>query len=195
MRARNWDEFHAAMNRWGAPAENQVYADTHGNIGWIPGGLTPIRPNWDGLLPGAGRRPLRVGGLPQRRRAAVRATTRARGYVVTANENNIPPDHPASAQGRRLRVERRRPRAAAEGAVRGEGPVLARRLGADADRHRLRRQRSASSGSWPDCDRTDARVGARRSRSCAAGTATKAGTACPPRSSRSGSASTCGRRC
>ncbi|MEO9150288.1 MAG: penicillin acylase family protein, partial [Burkholderiaceae bacterium] len=49
MRARNWDQFRAAMNRWGAPGENQVYADTQGNIGWVPGGLTPIRPNWDGL--------------------------------------------------------------------------------------------------------------------------------------------------
>ena len=26
MRARNWDQFAAAMNRWGAPGENQVYA-------------------------------------------------------------------------------------------------------------------------------------------------------------------------
>jgi penicillin amidase len=51
MRAENWDDFLAAMNRWGAPSENQVYADVDGNIGWKPGGLAPIRPNWDGLLP------------------------------------------------------------------------------------------------------------------------------------------------
>jgi penicillin G amidase len=37
--------------RWGMPSENQVYADTAGNIGWIPGGRTPVRPNWDGLMP------------------------------------------------------------------------------------------------------------------------------------------------
>ena len=57
MRARNWDQFAAAMNRWGAPGENQVYADTAGNIGWIPAGLTIVRPNWDGLtpVPGDGR--------------------------------------------------------------------------------------------------------------------------------------------
>ncbi|MBW6922915.1 penicillin acylase family protein, partial [Salmonella enterica subsp. enterica serovar Weltevreden] len=57
MRATNWDQFRAAMNRWGAPGENQVYADRNGNIGWIPGGLTVIRPNWDGLfpVPGDGR--------------------------------------------------------------------------------------------------------------------------------------------
>jgi hypothetical protein len=34
------------MNRWGAPPENQVYADPDGTIAWKTGGLTPIRPNW-----------------------------------------------------------------------------------------------------------------------------------------------------
>lgn len=51
MRAQNWDEFLAAMNRWGAPGENQQYADVEGNIGWKPGGKAPVRENWDGLLP------------------------------------------------------------------------------------------------------------------------------------------------
>jgi penicillin amidase len=94
MRARNWDQFKAAMNRWGAPGENQVYADVRGNIGWIPGGLTPIRPNWDGLLPIPGDGRFEWAGyrdmdeLPQ-------AFNPANGYVITANENNIPPDHPA----------------------------------------------------------------------------------------------------
>jgi len=98
MRAQNWDQFRAAMNRWGAPGENQVYADRGGNIGWIPGGLTPIRANWDGLtpVPGDGRYEwagFRNGDeLPQE-------FNPARGYVVTANENNIPPDHPAARKG------------------------------------------------------------------------------------------------
>lgn len=51
MRAQNWREFLAAMNRWGAPGENQQYADVEGNIGWKPGGKTPVRDSWDGLLP------------------------------------------------------------------------------------------------------------------------------------------------
>ena len=98
MRAQNWDQFRAAMNRWGAPGENQVYADSTGNIGWIPGGLTPVRPNWDGLLPvpGDGRyewRGYRHGDeLPWE-------FNPARGYVVTANENNIPPQHPLYGNG------------------------------------------------------------------------------------------------
>ena len=51
MRAQNWREFLGALNRWGAPAENQVYADVDGNIGYKPAGLFPRRRNWDGLLP------------------------------------------------------------------------------------------------------------------------------------------------
>jgi len=51
MHAEDWDGFLAAMNRWGAPGENQVYADTYGNIGWKPAGLVPRRPDWDGLMP------------------------------------------------------------------------------------------------------------------------------------------------
>jgi penicillin G amidase len=98
MRAQNWDQFRAALNRWGAPGENQVYADRNGNVGWIPGGLTPIRPNWDGLtpVPGDGRYEwsgYRHGDeLPSEYNPA-------RGYVVTANENNIPPAHPAASKG------------------------------------------------------------------------------------------------
>lgn len=51
MRAQNWREFVAALNRWGAPSENQVYADIDGNIGYKPAGLFPVRKNYDGLLP------------------------------------------------------------------------------------------------------------------------------------------------
>ncbi|MCY1340907.1 Penicillin amidase [compost metagenome] len=88
----------AAMNRWGAPGENQVYADTGGNIGWIPGGLTVKRPNWDGLtpVPGDGRYEWagyrNMDELPW-------AYNPAPGYIVTANENNIPPEHPAAKLG------------------------------------------------------------------------------------------------
>ena len=51
MRARNWREFVGGLRRWGAPGENQVYADRSGHIGWKPCGFAPIRRNWDGLLP------------------------------------------------------------------------------------------------------------------------------------------------
>jgi penicillin amidase len=98
MRAKTWDEFHAAMNRWGAPAENQVYADTAGHVGWIPGGLTPVRPNWDGLFPVPGDGRYEWAGFRPRDDLPSEYDP-PRGYVVTANENNIPPDHPAASKG------------------------------------------------------------------------------------------------
>ena len=51
MRATSWQEFLEALSRWGVPGENQVYADVYGNIGWKPGGLSPRRRGYDGLLP------------------------------------------------------------------------------------------------------------------------------------------------
>jgi penicillin amidase len=98
MRARNWDQFAAAMNRWGAPGENQVYADADGNIGWIPAGLTPIRPNWDGLMPVPGDGRYEWDGYRDMDELP-RTFNPREGLVITANENNIPPDHPAAGKG------------------------------------------------------------------------------------------------
>src|SRR2546430_1286598 len=41
MTAKDWNGFVTAMKRWGAPSENQVHADTKGNIGWVAAGRTP----------------------------------------------------------------------------------------------------------------------------------------------------------
>lgn len=98
MRARNWDQFAAAMNRWGAPAENQVYADTQGNIGWIPAGLTVVRPNWDGLMPVPGDGRYEWDGYRDMDELP-RSFNPASGYLITANENTIPRDHPARRKG------------------------------------------------------------------------------------------------
>ncbi len=93
MRAQNWREFVAALNRWGAPSENQVYADVDGNIGYKPAGLFPRRTNWDGLLPVPGDGQYEWDGffdmdaLPQE-------FNPARGFVATANAMNLPPDYP-----------------------------------------------------------------------------------------------------
>ena len=89
IRARNWDQFLAAMNRWGAPSENQVYADIHGNIGWKPGGLAPIRPNWDGLLPVPGDGRYEWQGYRDMDQLPVEFNPE-RGWVATANEMNLP---------------------------------------------------------------------------------------------------------
>ncbi|WP_236825332.1 MULTISPECIES: penicillin acylase family protein [unclassified Blastococcus] len=94
MRARNWDEFLGAMNRWGAPPENQVYADIGGNIGWKTGGLTPIRPNWDGTLPVPGDGRYEWAGFYDMDELPG-AYNPDKGWLATANEMNLPEDFPA----------------------------------------------------------------------------------------------------
>ena len=101
MRAKTHAAFTAAMTRWVVPAVNQVYADTSGNIGWAVAGFSPIRPNWDGLLPipGDGRYEWqgfhRAGDLPH-------VLNPQAGFLATANEQNVPADWslPAEKIGR-----------------------------------------------------------------------------------------------
>jgi penicillin amidase len=93
MHAKNFSEFKRAMANWGAPAENQVYADTAGNIGWVSGGLAPKRPNWDGLWPVPGDGRYEWAGfwtgdeLPS-------VLNPAEGWFATANEQNLPAAFP-----------------------------------------------------------------------------------------------------
>jgi len=92
MRAGNWREFVAALNRWGAPSENQVFADTEGNIGYKPAGLFPKRTNFDGLLPVPGDGRYEWDGfwdmdvLPEE-------FNPPRNWVGTANSMTLPPDY------------------------------------------------------------------------------------------------------
>lgn len=93
MRAHSYHEFKAAMLHWGAPTENMVYADISGNIAWVPGGLTPVRPNWDGLLPVPGDGGYEWAGfLPGDKLPSV--YNPARGYLTTSNEMNLPAGYP-----------------------------------------------------------------------------------------------------
>jgi penicillin G amidase len=87
--AKSWKDFLVARDAWGTPPLNLVYADRAGNIGWSPGGLTPIRPNWDGLLPvpGDGRFEWQ-GFLAGRDLPSVENPSS--GWFATANEMNLP---------------------------------------------------------------------------------------------------------
>ncbi|HLZ05136.1 MAG TPA: penicillin acylase family protein [Bradyrhizobium sp.] len=93
MTAKDWNGFLAAMRRWGAPSENQVYADTRGNIGWVPAGKAPRRVNYDGLMPvpGDGRYEwqgfLSFDELP-------RAYRPKQGWIATANQMDLPSGYP-----------------------------------------------------------------------------------------------------
>ncbi|MFC0542484.1 penicillin acylase family protein [Kutzneria chonburiensis] len=92
LRTKNFTQFTEAMRGWGTPSENQAYADTRGNIGWAPGGLTPKRIGYDGLFPVPGDGRYEWSGfftgddLP-------RSLNPASGLVVTANQMNLPPGY------------------------------------------------------------------------------------------------------
>ena len=91
--AKDYREFRHGIARAGAPGLNYVYGDVKGNIAWVAGGLTPIRPNWDGLLPvpGDGRYEwagfLASDTLPHVYNPSI-------GYFATANEMNLPAAYP-----------------------------------------------------------------------------------------------------
>ncbi len=94
--ARDWPAFKGALAHWAAASMNFVYADVDGNIGWIPAGKIPKRPNWDGLMPAPGDGRYEWDGfltpdeLPSLHNPA-------RGWVASANEMNLPKDYPAEA--------------------------------------------------------------------------------------------------
>ena len=93
MRAKDFRTFIGALNRWGAPSENQVYADIEGNIGYKPAGRFPNRPNWDGLMPVPGDGTYEWDGffdmdvLPEEYNPH-------RGFTGTANALSLPADYP-----------------------------------------------------------------------------------------------------
>jgi penicillin amidase len=89
-RAQKGPEFVEALRRWKVPSENMVYADVDGNIGWVAAALTPVRKDWDGLLPVPGAQGayewqglLRLEELPQLHNPT-------NHYVATANHNILP---------------------------------------------------------------------------------------------------------
>lgn len=93
MRATNFAQFKRSMRNWGAPTENQVYADTKGNIGWVPGGMTPIRPNWDGLYPVPGDGRYEWKGFLSGDKLPSSYNPKS-GWFASANELNLPKDYP-----------------------------------------------------------------------------------------------------
>jgi penicillin amidase len=90
--ARNWEEFREACSYNRMPAENMVWADRTGTIGWQAAGIQPLRRNWSGLLPvpGDGRYEwdgfLPINALPHE-------VNPPRGFIATANHYLFPNDY------------------------------------------------------------------------------------------------------
>jgi penicillin G amidase len=84
-RARDWNDFRAAAAMFAVPAQNLVYADVDGNIGYQAPGSIPIRKTGDGTVPLAGWTSETgwAGTMPFDQLPSL--LNPARGYIVTAN--------------------------------------------------------------------------------------------------------------
>jgi penicillin amidase len=91
--AKNWDEFREACGYSRIPAENMVWADVTGTIGYQAVAITPIRHNFSGLVPvpGDGRYEW-DGYLPIK--ALPHVANPEKGYFATANNYLFPLDYP-----------------------------------------------------------------------------------------------------
>lgn len=98
-RARNWDEFTAAIKRFPGPGQNFVYADVDGNIGYHATGLLPIRRAYDGDVPvdGSSGNFEWDGFIPFEQLPTF--YNPPSGMVVTANQNPFPLDYPYRVHG------------------------------------------------------------------------------------------------
>ncbi|HXE90445.1 MAG TPA: penicillin acylase family protein [Terriglobales bacterium] len=93
-RARNWEEFRKAFSRFGAPAQNVVYADVDGHIGYQATGRIPIRRSGDGAVPvsGATRDHDWIGYVPYEE--LPRVFDPPTGILATANGRVTPDRYP-----------------------------------------------------------------------------------------------------
>jgi len=87
--AHSWQEFLDACSYSRMPAENMIWADRDGKIGYQAVGIAPQRPNWSGLVPvpGDGRYEwdgfLPIAALPH-------VLNPEKGFYNTSNEYQIP---------------------------------------------------------------------------------------------------------
>lgn len=92
--AQDWEEFRAGAALFGAPAQNLIYADREGNIGYQAPGVIPIREGYDGKwpIPGWDSRYQWKGTIPFTALPSVLNPTE--GWIVTANQAVTGPDYP-----------------------------------------------------------------------------------------------------
>ncbi|MFU8863813.1 MAG: penicillin acylase family protein [Rhodobacterales bacterium] len=91
MRATSWEGFKDAVETWGAPSVNLVYADVTGDFGWQTAAYVPRRSGWRGLVPVAGDGRFEWEGF-MTASALPRMDNPALGFVHSANEMNLPPE-------------------------------------------------------------------------------------------------------
>lgn len=87
--AHSWEEFRDACTYSRMPAENMVWADRDGNIGYQAVGIAPRRPNWSGLVPVPGDGRYEWNGFLSPK-LLPNAFNPAKGFYNTSNEYQIP---------------------------------------------------------------------------------------------------------
>ncbi|MFZ5808249.1 MAG: penicillin acylase family protein [Chloroflexota bacterium] len=93
-KAQSWQEFRQAASQFAVPAQNLVYADVDGNIGYQMPGKIPIRARGDGRLPAPGWTDEFewTGYIPFEELPYT--LNPPSGYIVTANNRVSPWDYP-----------------------------------------------------------------------------------------------------
>ena len=94
--AQNWDELRRALASWDSPAQNTVYADVDGHIGYQATGHIPLRTAGDGSLPvsGADDQHEWTGYIPFDK--LPRVFDPPSGILATANSRITPEKYPYS---------------------------------------------------------------------------------------------------
>ena len=92
-RAKNWDEFRNELKRVWGPAQNAVYADVDGNIGYVMAARVPVRKKGHGEVPVPGDTDDYewTGYIPFER--LPQALNPASGLIVTANARVVGPKY------------------------------------------------------------------------------------------------------
>jgi penicillin G amidase len=93
-RAANWTDFKEALKSFGSPAQNFVYGDVDGHIGYITGGKLPIRTVKSAMVPFSGNTSqfewkgyVPLDKMPQ-------SFDPPEGYIATANNKIIDDSYP-----------------------------------------------------------------------------------------------------
>lgn len=92
--AKNWDEFKDALKFFTTPAQNFVYADIYGNIGYCLGGKIPIRKKLNPILlnPGETDDYDWIGFVPFNEQPNI--FNPSENYIATANNKTVPDNYP-----------------------------------------------------------------------------------------------------
>ena len=97
--SKNWSDFSRAVQKFGVPGQNIVYADVQGNIGWRPAVFIPIRKEGSSLIPRPGDDPSYdwSGRVPYKKMPFL--LNPKKGFIATANNKTIDESFPYYISG------------------------------------------------------------------------------------------------